>query len=69
MDARILFGGVMNHFLVDLLFCSAFLTWLLQPSALKPIYNWSVRLRRRCWGRKYRVRRSRRYNAARLRVG
>jgi|GEM_PF-6069165 len=60
----------MDHFQFALLFWSAVAMLLLQPSAAQqPAFNWSVRLRHCCWGRKHRARRSRRFSMARLRVG
>ncbi len=60
----------MDHFQFALLFWSAVFMLFLHPQTAKePAYNWSVRLRHLCWGRKYRVRRSRRFSVARLRVG
>jgi len=59
----------MDHFQFALLFWSAVFMLFLHPPAKQPAYNWSVRLHHRCWGRKYRVRRSRRFTVGRLRVG
>jgi len=60
----------MDHFQFALLFWSSVIMLFLHPPVAKqPAYNWSVRLRHCCWGRKHRARRSRRFSMARMRVG